>query len=117
MSSTRKTLPLALAILLFGSVQAQMYKCTDPQDRRDGVFANAMRAIFVVDQIQGMNWQFLIWIGEVREYVMAGGPWTPWIKHEWNEADADRAPAAPQLAGDPTAVGSEGRHHTRGDLI
>ncbi|MCK7581001.1 MAG: KilA-N domain-containing protein [Chromatiales bacterium] len=58
------------------------------------------RAIFVVDRIREMNWQFLSWVCEVRdaylrEYVMAGGPWTPWLKREWKKQMQTALPKRP----------------------
>ncbi|MCK7579298.1 MAG: KilA-N domain-containing protein [Chromatiales bacterium] len=58
------------------------------------------RAIFVVKQIRAMNWQFLRWVCEVREeylreYVMAGGPWTPWLKREWKKRMQTALPERP----------------------
>lgn len=58
------------------------------------------KALLIVGQIRDMNGQFLTWIGEVRqsymqEYVMAGGPWTPWLKREWKKQMQTALPARP----------------------
>lgn len=56
------------------------------------------RCIGVVNQIKDMNGHFLSWIIEAREtylkeYVMAGTPWTPWLKRTWKKEMQTALPA------------------------
>ena len=58
------------------------------------------KALLVVEQIRDMNDQFLTWLCDVRqsyiqEYVMAGSPWTPWLKREWRKQMQTALPARP----------------------
>lgn len=58
------------------------------------------RALEIVAQIKAMNNAFMAWVMEARkiflqEYVMAGAPWTPWLKREWKRQMRAALPPRP----------------------